>query len=101
MEHDVTNIDTEEKKVTAKDLKTNKEMTVDYDKLVVTTGSWPIIPPIKGIEEKIFYYVKIITKQMSLLNKLRKPKKSLSSVVVISGSNWSKPLLNRETGNTD
>ena len=52
MEHDVTNIDTDAKKVTAKDLKTNEEKIVDYDKLVVTTGSWPIIPPIKGIDSE-------------------------------------------------
>lgn len=52
MEHDVTDVDTEKKTVTAKDLKTGEVETVSYDKLVMTTGSWPIIPPIKGIESK-------------------------------------------------
>ena len=45
MEHDVTDVDTENKTVTAKDLKTGETETVSYDKLVMTTGSWPIIPP--------------------------------------------------------
>ncbi|MFZ4460797.1 FAD-dependent oxidoreductase, partial [Enterococcus gallinarum] len=50
MEHDVTDVDTENKTVTAKDLKTGETETVSYDKLVMTTGSWPIIPPIPGID---------------------------------------------------
>ena len=40
MEHDVTDVDTENKTVTAKDLKTGETETVSYDKLVMTTGSW-------------------------------------------------------------
>lgn len=48
MEHEVTDIDVENKSVMAKNLKTGEVMTEAYDKLVMTTGSWPIIPPIKG-----------------------------------------------------
>lgn len=50
MEHDVTHIDTENKKVAVKNLKTGETFEESYDKLVMTTGSWPIIPPIKGID---------------------------------------------------
>ena len=52
MEHDVTNIDTENKVVSVKNLQTGETFEQAYDKLVMTTGSWPIIPPIKGIESK-------------------------------------------------
>ncbi|MFL2079074.1 FAD-dependent oxidoreductase [Marinilactibacillus psychrotolerans] len=52
MEHDVLNIDTKGKKLTVKDLKTGEETEDTFDKLVVTTGSWPIIPPIEGIKSK-------------------------------------------------
>ena len=52
MEHDVLNIDTKAKKLTVKDLKTGEETEDTFDKLVVTTGSWPIIPPIEGIKSK-------------------------------------------------
>ena len=42
----LTDVYRENKTVTAKDLKTGETETVSYDKLVMTTGSWPIIPPI-------------------------------------------------------
>ncbi len=50
MEHDVTHIDFENKKIEVKDLNTNEVTTDHYDKLVLTIGSWPIIPPLEGID---------------------------------------------------
>ncbi|MFT4143222.1 MAG: FAD-dependent oxidoreductase, partial [Mobilitalea sp.] len=50
--HNVKRIDTTGKKVIAEDLVTGKEIEESYDKLVNTTGSWPIIPPIPGIDNK-------------------------------------------------
>ena len=50
MEHDVTNIDILNKTITVQDLKSGETSEDQYDKLVLTTGSWPIIPPIPGIE---------------------------------------------------
>ena len=45
----------EENKIIVKDLKTKKEYKESYDNLVIATGSSPIKPPIKGIEnENIF-----------------------------------------------
>jgi NADPH-dependent 2,4-dienoyl-CoA reductase/sulfur reductase-like enzyme len=52
MKHNVKSIDTTAKKVIAEDLDTGEEVEVSYDKLVNTTGSWPIIPPIPGIDSK-------------------------------------------------
>ena len=52
MQHDVTDINVEEKTVTVTNLLTNETFTDSYDKLVLTTGSWPIIPPIPGIESE-------------------------------------------------
>ncbi|CZQ91532.1 pyridine nucleotide disulphide reductase class-i signature [Trichococcus palustris] len=52
MQHDVTNIDTAAKTVAVKNLVTGEEFEDTYDKLVLTTGSWPIIPPIEGIQSK-------------------------------------------------
>ncbi len=81
MEHDVTNVDTEAKKVTAKDLKTGEEKVVDYDKLVMTTGSWPIIPPIPGIESKNV----LLCKNYNQANKIIEEAKSAKKVVVVGG----------------
>lgn len=81
MEHDVTNIDTDNKKVTAKDLKTNEEKVIDYDKLVVTTGSWPIIPPIKGIQSKNV----LLCKNYNQANQIIEKAKDAKKVVVVGG----------------
>jgi len=48
MEHDVLNVDTKNKKLMIKDLKTGLEFEDTYDKLIMTTGSWPIQPNIEG-----------------------------------------------------
>lgn len=50
MEHDVTNIDLNAKTLVVKDLQTGEEKTDTYDKLVLTTGSWPILPPFEGFD---------------------------------------------------
>jgi len=49
MRHDVINVDTEAKTLQARNLETGEPFTHSYDKLVVTTGSWPIIPQMDGI----------------------------------------------------
>jgi len=45
---EVTSINRTEKNVTCVNLETKEETTVPYDKLVITTGANPIIPPVKG-----------------------------------------------------
>lgn len=50
MRHDVLAIDTDAQAVLVRNLATGKEFTDTYDKLVMTTGSWPIIPDMEGIE---------------------------------------------------
>lgn len=52
MQHEVTDINVEDKTVTVTNLLTNESFTDSYDKLVLTTGSWPIIPPIPGIQSE-------------------------------------------------
>lgn len=81
MEHDVTDVDTENKQVTAKDLKTGETETVSYDKLVMTTGSWPIIPPIKGIESENILLCKNYNQANEIIAKAEEAKK----VVIVGG----------------
>ncbi|MDK6233659.1 FAD-dependent oxidoreductase [Aerococcus sp. UMB10185] len=50
MEHDVLELDQANKKVQVKDLKTGEVFEDSYDKLVLSSGSWPIIPPIDGLD---------------------------------------------------
>jgi len=52
MLHEVNSIDFDQKTVKITNLETNEASTDSYDKLVIATGSWPIIPPINGINSK-------------------------------------------------
>lgn len=50
MKHDVLGIDFDNKKLKVKNLDTNEEFEDSYDKLILTLGSWPIIPKLEGID---------------------------------------------------
>ncbi|PWF99898.1 FAD-dependent oxidoreductase [Levilactobacillus bambusae] len=50
MKHNVTDIDQANKTITVEDLDQSTTFTDTYDKLVITTGSLPIIPRISGID---------------------------------------------------
>lgn len=52
MKHDVLNADLRTKTLKVKDLITGHVFSEHYDKLIITTGSWPVIPPIKGVENE-------------------------------------------------
>ncbi len=52
MNHDVLAVDIASKTVKVKNLLTDAEFTDGFDKLVITTGSWPITPRIPGIDQK-------------------------------------------------
>ncbi|KRN03056.1 nadh oxidase [Levilactobacillus senmaizukei DSM 21775 = NBRC 103853] len=50
MNHNVLVIDPDAKTVTVEDLNSHEKTTDSYDKLVMTSGSWPIVPKIPGID---------------------------------------------------
>ncbi|TKD68278.1 CoA-disulfide reductase [Pseudalkalibacillus hwajinpoensis] len=50
MRHEVLDIDTDNRRIRVKNLETEEELDDTYDKLVMATGSWPIVPPIEGIK---------------------------------------------------
>jgi len=50
MKHDVLAVDTEARTVRVRNLVTGEESVDAYDKLVMTTGSWPILPRLEGID---------------------------------------------------
>lgn len=43
-------LDRAAKKVYAKNIKTGEDQVYDYDKLVITTGARPVVPPIEGMD---------------------------------------------------
>ena len=58
LEHEVVNIDFDNKKVTVKDIKSNETFEDSYDKLMIATGASSIIPPIKNLELENVYTLK-------------------------------------------
>lgn len=52
MRTNVTNVDVAKKTVEFEDLESGDTSTLPFDKLVVTTGSLPVVPPIPGIDSK-------------------------------------------------
>ncbi|MFL2030218.1 FAD-dependent oxidoreductase [Loigolactobacillus zhaoyuanensis] len=50
MQHDVLNIDAQAKTLTVQNLVSNTISDETFDKLVITTGSAPIVPPLPGID---------------------------------------------------
>ncbi len=81
MKHNVKSIDTQTKKVIAEDLTTGEEIEETYDKLVNTTGSWPIIPPIPGIDSKNI----VLCKNYEQANEIIRLATESKNVVVVGG----------------
>lgn len=81
MQHDVTDVDTAEHNITVKDLVSGEIKTDHYDKLIVTTGSWPVIPPIDGINNPNVY----LCKNWDHAQKLWTDAKAAKRVIVIGG----------------
>ncbi|WP_338207785.1 FAD-dependent oxidoreductase [Lactiplantibacillus paraxiangfangensis] len=81
MQHDVTDIDTENHQLTVTDLESGTVKTDHYDKLVMTTGSWPVIPPIDGIDSPNVY----LCKNWDHAQKLWEAAKPAKRVIVIGG----------------
>jgi NADPH-dependent 2,4-dienoyl-CoA reductase/sulfur reductase-like enzyme len=50
MSHEVLKADLEAKRLRVKNLTTGEEFEEEFDKIIITTGSWPIIPKIEGTE---------------------------------------------------
>lgn len=51
--HEVVSVNTELKQVEVTNLTTGEKFTDNYDKLVISSGASPIIPPIEGLEPNI------------------------------------------------
>ncbi|MBL1230801.1 NADH oxidase [Enterococcus sp. BWB1-3] len=81
MEHEVESIDVDNKSVVAKDLLSGKVETVSYDKLVMTTGSWPIVPPIPGIDSENV----LLCKNYNQANVIIEQAKNAKKIVVVGG----------------
>ena len=55
----------------------NKEFILEYDKLIIAVGGFPIIPPIKGIENVSYFFVRTVEDVDNILDKIKEAKKAL------------------------
>lgn len=83
MEHDVTHIDFDKKCLQVTDLKTGETSEAQYDKLVLTVGSWPIIPKFEGIEFENIELCKNYNHAQIIIEKAKEAKK-----VVVIGAGY-------------
>ncbi|WBL31350.1 FAD-dependent oxidoreductase [Candidatus Phytoplasma sacchari] len=79
LRHEVLNIDFNKKEILVKDLEKNKEFLDNFDKLVISTGSWPIIPDIKGINSKNV----LLSKNFEHANKIIEYAKNVKKITVV------------------
>lgn len=76
MRHEVINVDFDNKFVEAINLETREVVRETFDKLVISSGSWPIIPNIPGVEllgiklSKNFYHAKDIVESAKSASKV-------------------------------
>ncbi|MHA6480530.1 FAD-dependent oxidoreductase [Paenibacillus sp. strain BS8-2] len=75
MRHEVLTVDTDAKQLTVRSNETSQTMVHEYDKLVVTTGSWPIIPKLSGIELENIVLCKNYTHAQTIIEKAKQAKR--------------------------
>jgi NADPH-dependent 2,4-dienoyl-CoA reductase/sulfur reductase-like enzyme len=79
MNHEVTSCDINKKQLLARDMKTNETKSFGYDKLIITSGSWPVTPPIPGSDlENV-----LLCKNFAHANEIIKRSESVENVVVV------------------
>ncbi|ONI38135.1 NADH oxidase [Candidatus Epulonipiscium fishelsonii] len=79
MEHDVQSVDFASKTIKVKDLKTKEVFEDSYDKLIITLGSWPIVPKFEGGDLKNI----LLCKNYNHAQEIIKDAKGSKNIVVI------------------
>ncbi|PHV72146.1 NADH oxidase [Sporanaerobium hydrogeniformans] len=83
MEHDVLAIDFKNKTIRVKDLKTQEIKQDTYDKLILTLGSWPIVPSIPGGDQENIVLCKNYNHAQAIIEKTKEAKK-----IVVVGAGY-------------
>jgi NADH oxidase (H2O2-forming) len=86
LRHNAISIDTAEKKVQVENLATGEKKWIDYDSLILSTGSQPIILPIPGAKELLGRGVHVVTNPENAKELKNVACKSKRAVVVGGGA---------------
>ena len=83
MRYDVKNVDIQGKTLRVVNLETGDEFNETFDKLIITSGSWPIIPTIEGIELNNILLCKNYNHSNEIIEKAKNSKK-----VIVVGAGY-------------
>ncbi|KKI93410.1 NADH oxidase [Bacillus sp. SA1-12] len=83
MQHEVLDVKIEGKTLVARNLKTNETINDTFDKLVIATGSWPIIPKIEGINQENVLLCKNFQHATTIIEKAKEAEK-----IVVVGAGY-------------
>ncbi|MFX1438506.1 MAG: FAD/NAD(P)-binding oxidoreductase, partial [Promethearchaeota archaeon] len=81
--HEVISIDKDKKNVKIKDLKQSSEYILEYDYLVLATGSKPIVPPLQGLENVPYFTIWTIPDAIKIRDYVEKSR--IKKVVIVGG----------------
>ena len=81
IEHNVLEVDDVNKTIKVHDMLNDEVFEETYDKLVLTTGSWPIVPPIPNIEAGNILLCKNYNQALEIFNR----KQDAQKVVIVGG----------------
>jgi NADPH-dependent 2,4-dienoyl-CoA reductase/sulfur reductase-like enzyme/rhodanese-related sulfurtransferase len=79
-DNEVLSIDRKNKTVTVKNLLDGKDYTETYDKLVLSPGGKPIVPPIPGIKEADTFTIRNVVDIVKLNDAIKGTKKKVSVI---------------------
>ncbi|QGU94384.1 CoA-disulfide reductase [Clostridium bovifaecis] len=83
LRHEVVKIVPEKKQIMVKDLDNERLFIDSYDKLMISTGTIPVVPPLKGKDLKGVYVLKTLENGLILKEAMDMPE--VKNVVVVGG----------------
>ncbi|WML33101.1 CoA-disulfide reductase [Clostridium sp. OS1-26] len=83
LKHEVVKVEPESKQILVKDLENDRLFMDSYDKLMIATGTVPVVPPLKGKDLKGVYVLKTLEDGMILKKAVEAP--DVKNVVIVGG----------------
>lgn len=83
LKHEVVKVEPESKQILVKDLENDRLFMDSYDKLMIATGTVPVVPPLKGKDLKGVYVLKTLEDGMILKKSVEAPE--VKNIVIVGG----------------
>jgi NADPH-dependent 2,4-dienoyl-CoA reductase/sulfur reductase-like enzyme len=81
MGYEVTEIDFDARTLRGKVLATGAAFADSYDRLILATGSWPVVPPVEGVDLDGILFSKLYQHAQAIIDRLKSPE--VRKVVVV------------------